>query len=104
MLKSLLNSIESLSELAFCEGINDELIQRYHPRIGEMLKLLKPIFHSIADAEIVSDEILRKAVSGLQQSVDELREIFANWQPLMSKIYFVSDKSSYLTLVSDKMH
>ncbi|KZV31747.1 ATP synthase alpha/beta family protein isoform 1 [Dorcoceras hygrometricum] len=89
LLKPLLSSIDSLSELEYCESINDELIQRYHPRIDEMLKLMKPIFHSITDAEIVSDETLQKAVSGLQQSLDELREIFANWQPLMSKIYFV---------------
>ncbi|XP_073131726.1 U-box domain-containing protein 4-like isoform X1 [Henckelia pumila] len=94
LLKSLLDGIESLSELAFCD--NDELIQRYHPRIEEMLKLLKPIFYSITDAEIVSDEILQKAISGLQQSVDELRDIFANWQPLMSKIYFVLQVESLI--------
>ncbi|XP_073051916.1 U-box domain-containing protein 4-like isoform X1 [Primulina eburnea] len=97
LLKSLLNSIKSLSEMAFCESINDELIQRYHSRIEEMLKLLKPIFHSITETEIVSDEIWQKAISGLQQSVDELREIFASWQPLMSKIYLVLQVESLIS-------
>ncbi|CAA2989675.1 U-box domain-containing 4-like [Olea europaea subsp. europaea] len=54
-----------------------------------MLKLLKPILDAILDAEIPKDEILQKEFAGLCQSVDNLREMFENWEPLMSKVYFV---------------
>lgn len=92
VLKSLLNSIASVFQLSSRESIKCEPVQKYHQKIEEMLKLLKPILDAILDAEIPKDEILQKEFAGLCQSVDNLREMFENWEPLMSKVYFVRDK------------
>ncbi|XP_022865468.1 U-box domain-containing protein 4-like [Olea europaea var. sylvestris] len=89
VLKSLLNSIASVFQLSSRESIKCEPVQKYHQKIEEMLKLLKPILDAILDAEIPKDEILQKEFAGLCQSVDNLREMFENWEPLMSKVYFV---------------
>ncbi|KAL2545544.1 U-box domain-containing protein 4 [Forsythia ovata] len=99
LLKSLLNNIISFSQLASCEGIKCEPVEKYHQKTEERLKLLKPILDVIVDAEIASDEMLQKAFAGLYQSVDELREIFEKWQPLMSKVYFVLQVESLMTKI-----
>lgn len=91
LLKSLLNSITSFLQLSTSESIQSEPVQTYHPKIEEILKLLKPILDAIADAEFVSDEMVQGAFAGILQSVDELKDICENWQPLMSKVYFVRD-------------
>lgn len=91
MLKLLLSSISSLSESVNYEIMKDELVQKYHLRAEEILKLLKPILHAIGDSELPSDEVFEKEVIGLCQSVDELIKIFENWQSLMSKLNFVSE-------------
>ncbi|KAL2472179.1 U-box domain-containing protein 4 [Abeliophyllum distichum] len=96
LLKSLLNSIASVFQLSSRESIKCEPVQEYHQKIEEMLKLLKPILDAILDAEIPSDEILQKEFTGLYQHVDDLREIFENWQPLMSKVYFVLQVESLM--------
>ncbi|KAL3635796.1 hypothetical protein CASFOL_020343 [Castilleja foliolosa] len=89
LLKSLLNSINCFSQLSSCESTESEPVQKYHLETEEILKLLKPILNAIIDAETLSDEMLQSAFARLLQSVNELREICENWQPLMSKIYFV---------------
>ncbi|KAI3468577.1 hypothetical protein Pfo_025240 [Paulownia fortunei] len=99
LLKSLLNSITCFFRLSSCESIKSEPVQKYHIKIEEILKLLKPILDVIIDAEIVSDEMLRRAFAGLLQSVDELRQICENWQPLMSKIYFVLQVESLMSKI-----
>ncbi|KZV25534.1 ATP synthase alpha/beta family protein isoform 1 [Dorcoceras hygrometricum] len=96
LLKSLLNSITGLSELVNHDSMKDELVQTYHLRIGEIFKLLKPILHAISDSELASDQVFEKEVTGLHRSVDELRERCENWQPLMSKLYFVSRVESLM--------
>lgn len=93
MLKSLLNSITCFLQLSSCEDIKSELVQKYHLKTEEILKLLKPTLDGIVDDEIVSDELFQRPFAGLLQSVDELRDICENWQPLMSKVYFVRESS-----------
>ncbi|PIN23813.1 Ubiquitin--protein ligase [Handroanthus impetiginosus] len=96
LLESLLNSITSFIELSSCESIKNEPVQKYYLKIEEILKLLKPILDAILDDEAASDEMLQRAFAGLLQSVDELRERFENWQPLMSKVYFVLQVESLM--------
>ncbi|EPS70781.1 hypothetical protein M569_03979, partial [Genlisea aurea] len=88
LLKSLLNSITRLLQLSSCENIKSELVQNYCHNVEEILKVLKPIFEVIINTEIASDETLQKEFAGLHQSIDELREVLVNCQPLMSKVYF----------------
>ncbi|CAI9775618.1 unnamed protein product [Fraxinus pennsylvanica] len=64
-----------------------------------MLKLLKPIVDAILDVDIPSDELHQKEFTGLCQSVDDLREMFENWQPLMSKVYFVLQVESLMEMI-----
>ncbi|KAL6501788.1 hypothetical protein OROGR_026921 [Orobanche gracilis] len=97
LLKSLLNSITCFSQLASCESIKSEPVQKYHLKTDEILKLLKPILDAIIDAGTVTDEIPERAFTGLLQSVNEIREICQNWQPLMSKVYFVLQADSLIS-------
>ncbi|XP_047961004.1 U-box domain-containing protein 4 [Salvia hispanica] len=99
LLKSLLNSITSFLQLSTSESIQTEPVQTYHPKIEEILKLLKPILDAIADAEFVSDEMVQGAFAGILQSVDELKDICENWQPLMSKVYFVLQVESLMSKI-----
>ncbi|CAI9755311.1 unnamed protein product [Fraxinus pennsylvanica] len=99
LLKSLLDNFTSFFQLASCEGIKYEPAEKYHQKIEERLKLLKPILDAFVDTEIASDEMLHKALAGLYQSVGELREIFEKWQPLMSKVYFVLQVESLMTKI-----
>ncbi|KAL8498546.1 hypothetical protein ACS0TY_021760 [Phlomoides rotata] len=89
LLKSLLENINSFLELSSYESISCELVKKHHQNIEEILKLLKQVLDAIVNTEIASVEMLQNEFAGLHQSVDELRQIFENWQPLMSKLYFV---------------
>jgi hypothetical protein len=91
LLKALLNNITSFFHLSSCDNINSEPVPKYYQKAEEILKLLKPILDVIVDSEIASDEVLIKiAFEELSHSVEELRELFENWQSLSSKVYFVS--------------
>lgn len=96
MLKALLKNISSFFRLSSRENINFKPFERYYDKIEEILKLLKPVLDAIIVSEISSNEMLQKAFSGLSQSVDELTELFENWHPLLSKIYFVLQVESYI--------
>lgn len=99
LLKSLLNSITCFFQLSSFESIKSEPVQTYHQKIEEILKFLKPILDAITDAETASDEMTQRAFAGILQSVDELREICENWQPLMSKVYFVLQVESLMSKI-----
>lgn len=99
LLKSLLNSISCFFQLSSFESVKSEPVRTYHQKIEEILKFLKPILDAITDAEIVSDEMIQRAFAGILQSVDELREICENWQPLMSKVYFVLQDESLMSKI-----
>ncbi|KAG8375152.1 hypothetical protein BUALT_Bualt10G0070700 [Buddleja alternifolia] len=99
LLQSLLNSITIFFKLSSFESTKCEPVQKYHLKIEEILKLLKPILDATIDAETASDEMLQIAFSGLLRSVDELREIFENWKPLMSKVYFVLQVESLVSKI-----
>ncbi|KAL3526846.1 hypothetical protein ACH5RR_011502 [Cinchona calisaya] len=96
LLKVLVDSISSFFHLSACENINSQPFQKYYQKIEELLKLIKPVLDVIIDAEIASDEKLQKAFTGLGQAVEELKELFENWQPLMSKVYFVLQVESLI--------
>ncbi|KAH6760906.1 RING/U-box superfamily protein with ARM repeat domain-containing protein [Perilla frutescens var. hirtella] len=101
LLKSLLNSITCFFQLSSCESIKSEPVQTYHQKIEEILKFLKPILDAITDAKTVPDEMLQRAFAGILQSVDELRDICENWQPLMSKVYFVLQVESLMSKIKN---
>ncbi|GMI68798.1 plant U-box 4 [Hibiscus trionum] len=97
LLKTLLSNISSFLNLSSSENINSEPVQKYYQRTEEILKLLKPILGAIVDSEITSDEVLSKAFEGLSLSIEELREQFKSWQPLLSKVYFVLQVESLIS-------
>lgn len=92
LLRTLLNNISSFLCLSSVENFSSNLVQKYCQKAKEILKLLKPILCVFVDSEIASDEVLDNIFRELCESVDELRELFENWQPLSSKVYFVSSK------------
>ncbi|XP_062156686.1 U-box domain-containing protein 4 isoform X3 [Alnus glutinosa] len=97
LLKALLNNISSFFHLSSCDNINSEPVLKYYQKAEEILKLLKPILDVIVDSEIASDEVLIKAFEELSHSVEELRELFENWQSLSSKLYFVRRSESFIS-------
>jgi hypothetical protein len=90
LLEVLLKTISTFLHLSKDDNISSDPVQKYYQKAEEILKLLKPIFDAIVDSEVASDEVLNKDFLELGRSVDELREIFESWQPLSSKVYFVS--------------
>ncbi|XVF61287.1 hypothetical protein PTKIN_Ptkin08bG0118200 [Pterospermum kingtungense] len=99
LLKALLSNISSFLNLSSFENVNSEPVQKYYQRVEEILKLLKPILNAIVDSEIASDEVLIKAFEGLSLSIEESREQFENWQPLLSKVYFVLQAESLISKI-----
>ncbi|KAF5961189.1 hypothetical protein HYC85_002398 [Camellia sinensis] len=97
LLKVLLNHISSFFHLSSHESINHEPAQKYYQKIEEILKLLRPVLDAIFDADIMSEESLQKAFAEMGHSVNELRELFENWHPLRSKIYFVLQVESLIS-------
>ncbi|KAL4377529.1 hypothetical protein GQ457_02G008140 [Hibiscus cannabinus] len=97
LLNALLSNISLFLNLSSSENINSEPVQKYYQRTEEILKLLKPILSAIVDSEIISDEVLSKAFEGLSLSIEELREQFESWQPLLSKVYFVLQVESLIS-------
>ncbi|CAI0405650.1 unnamed protein product [Linum tenue] len=99
LLKVLLNNISSFSHLSSFENVISGLVQKYFQKTEEILKLLKPILDSVVDCEIASNEMLNKAFAELSQSIDELRELFVNWQPLSSKVFLVLQTEPLLSKI-----
>ncbi|XVE87041.1 hypothetical protein DITRI_Ditri18aG0084000 [Diplodiscus trichospermus] len=99
LLNALLSNISLFLNLSSFENINSEPVQKYYQRAEEILKLLKPILDTIVDSEITSDEVLSKAFEGLGRSIEELREQFESWQPLLSKVYFVLQAESLISKI-----
>lgn len=99
LLKVLVNSLSSFFHLSARENINLQPVQKYYQKIEEILKLVKPVLDAIIDAEVASDEKLQKAFTGLGHAVEDLRELFENWQPMTSKIYFVLQIESLIAKV-----
>ncbi|XP_037497815.1 U-box domain-containing protein 4 isoform X2 [Jatropha curcas] len=99
LLKALLNGISSFLHLLSTENLSSDLVQKYYQKAEEILKLLKPILDAIVDSEMASDEVLNKAFDELGKSIDELRELFVNWQPLSSKVYFILQAESLISKV-----
>ncbi|KAL7189863.1 hypothetical protein ACSBR1_039487 [Camellia fascicularis] len=71
--------------------------EKYYQKIEEILKLLRPVLDAIFDADIMSEESLQKAFAEMGHSVNKLRELFENWHPLRSKIYFVLQVESLIS-------
>ncbi|KAJ9540790.1 hypothetical protein OSB04_027296 [Centaurea solstitialis] len=99
LLKVLLKNISSFLNLSSRDNGWCEIVEKYYIKIEEVLKLIKPILQSSIDAAVVLDESLQKESAGMSQSVDELRELFEDCHPLMSKLYFVLKVESLLAKV-----
>ncbi|KAG8641170.1 U-box domain-containing protein 4 [Manihot esculenta] len=99
LLRTLLNNISSFLCLSSVENFSSNLVQKYCQKAKEILKLLKPILCAFVDFEIASDEVLDNIFRELCESVDELRELFENWQPLSSKVYFVLQIESLISKI-----
>ncbi|KAI3722647.1 hypothetical protein L2E82_33689 [Cichorium intybus] len=99
LLKALLKNISSFFQLSPLDSGCCELVEKYYITINELLKLIKPTLESIIDTPVASDEQLQKELADMNQSVDELKELFEECHPLMSKVYFVLKAESLFTKV-----
>lgn len=87
LLKALLKNISSFFHLSSYDNINLEPVLKYYQRTEEILKLLNAVLEVI---HLQRDEVFKKSFEELSHSIDDLRDQFENWQPLSSKVYFVS--------------
>ncbi|XP_023533630.1 U-box domain-containing protein 4-like [Cucurbita pepo subsp. pepo] len=99
LLKLLLRHISSFFQLSSSDYINLQPTLKYYHKIEGVFKLLKPILDAVVDSDIASDEELIKAFEELDHSVDELRVLFENWQPLSSKVYLVLQSEALITKI-----
>lgn len=87
--KALLKNISCLLHSSSRANVSFEPIKRYYQKVEDMLMVMKLVLDAILDAQVASDESLQEAFASLSDSVNELRQIFETWHPLMSKTYFV---------------
>ncbi|KAL7611720.1 hypothetical protein Lser_V15G07453 [Lactuca serriola] len=101
LLKTLVKNISSFLHLSPLDnGLCCEIVEKYYTTIEELLKLIKPILESIINTPVASDEQqLQNEFTDMSQSVDELKELFEDCHPLMSKVYFVLKAESLFTKV-----
>lgn len=99
LLKVLLKKISSFLHLSSFDSIKLDIVKKYYQRAEDILKLLKPILDAIVDSDLASDEVLYKAFEEFGQSIDELRELIENWQPLLSRVYFVLQVESLMSKI-----
>ncbi|KAJ0704092.1 putative U box domain, armadillo-like helical, Zinc finger, RING/FYVE/PHD-type [Helianthus annuus] len=97
LLKALLKNISAFLHLSGNKC--SEIVEKYYIKNEQVLKLIKPVLESIVDADVASDQALQKEFAGMSQSVDEVRELFEESHPLMSKVYFVLKAESLVTKV-----
>ncbi|KAM0022408.1 putative armadillo-like helical protein [Helianthus debilis subsp. tardiflorus] len=97
LLKALLKNISAFLHLP--DNKCSEIVEKYYIKNEHVLKLIKPVLESIVDADVASDQALQKEFAGMSQSVDEVRELFDESHPLMSKVYFVLKAESLVTKV-----
>ncbi|XP_008802944.2 U-box domain-containing protein 4-like [Phoenix dactylifera] len=97
LLKTLLNSIRCFDLLSSSNTIKSELVQRYCPKIDEILELLKPVLDQAVASEISSDGNLIQLLKELDGVVNEARELVGCWHPTASKVYFVLQIESIIT-------
>ncbi|XP_023513136.1 U-box domain-containing protein 4-like isoform X1 [Cucurbita pepo subsp. pepo] len=99
LLKVLLRHISSFLQLSSTDFINLQPTLKYFHKIEGIFKLLRPILDAVVDSDIASDEELTKAFEELDHSIDELRALFENWQPLSSKVYFVLQSEALISKI-----
>nr|XP_043631656.1 U-box domain-containing protein 4-like [Erigeron canadensis]XP_043631657.1 U-box domain-containing protein 4-like [Erigeron canadensis] len=97
LLKQLLKNIYTF--LHRDDNKYNDIVEKYYVKVQEVLKLVKPVLESIVDSEAASNELLREEFAGMSQCVDEIREVFEDSHPLMSKVYFVLKMESLFAKV-----
>ncbi|XP_062004155.1 U-box domain-containing protein 4-like [Rosa rugosa] len=102
MFKALLNKISSFFHFSSHENINLDPVQKYYKKTEEILKLLNNVLDAIVDSEIASYEVLNKPFEELGHYLDELREQFEDWQPLLSKVNLVLQVESWISKISTR--
>ncbi|KAL9261002.1 U-box domain-containing protein [Drosera capensis] len=99
LLKTLLNNITYI--LSSSEDFNHEPLRKIYQKLEEILKLLKPILGVVVSTELSTNDLLNKALEQLGESIDELRDLFGNWHPLLSRIYLVLQAESLTTRIKN---
>lgn len=87
--RALLQNISSFLSSSSRDGFDSEPVRKSYQNVEEIVKLLKPILDATMDTEVASDDLLNKALEELGQSMDELRDLFESWHPLLSRVDLV---------------
>lgn len=92
-LRVLLDNISSYLSLSSMDDLrSNPAHHKYYTRGEEISKLLKPVLENLIGSDAAPSELLNNGFEELAQYVDELRDQFESWQPLSTRILYVSNK------------
>lgn len=94
----LQNNISSFLSLSSMDNLYSNPAHKYYTRGEEIAKLLKPVLENLVGSDAAPSELLNNGFEELAQYVDELREQFESWQPLSSRIFYVSKEMDFKIL------
>lgn len=93
-LRVLLDNISSYLTLSSMDDLSSNPALKYYTRGEEISNLLKPVLENLIDSDAAPSELLNNGFEELAQYCDELREQFESWQPLSTRIFYVSTKAN----------
>lgn len=98
-LRTLVDNISSyLSISSSTNKLFSNPAHKYYSRGEEIAKLLMPFLDNLVASDASPNEFLNNGFEELSQYIDELREQFESWQPLSSRIFYVSKETANSSL------
>jgi len=79
------------------DDLSSNPAHKYYTRGEDIGKLIKPVLENLIDSDAAPSELLNNGFEELAQYVDELREQFQSWQPLSTRIFYVSMQKTEFT-------
>lgn len=98
-LRVLLDNISSYLSISSMDTLYSNPAHKYYTRGEDIAKLLQPVLENLVGSDASPSELLNNGFEELSQYVDELREQFQSWEPLSSRIFYVSKESATTSLI-----
>lgn len=97
-LRVLQDNISAYLSISSTDKLYSNPAHKYYTRVEEIAKLLMPLLDNLAVSDAAPSELLNNGFEKLSQYIDELREQFESWQPLSSRIFYVSKETGNSSL------
>ncbi|KAH0856700.1 hypothetical protein HID58_084961 [Brassica napus] len=94
-LRVLLDNISSYLSISSMDTLYSNPAHKYYTRGEDIAKLLQPVLENLVGSDASPSELLNNGFEELSQYVDELREQFQSWEPLLSRIFYLATYRVY---------